>query len=63
MVWLENVPVGASIIIYLHEKIEGVEESKDGATFCHGKAVVKPWEDGPGMAELHRTYGVWLSVC
>ena len=48
MVWLEGVPTGASIYIYVYEVIEdaggqGVKASNETARFCHGKCRMKPW--------------------
>ena len=40
MSWLENVPVGSKIDIYVFERINGRE-----VALCHGKATTNPWEN------------------
>ena len=40
MPWLENVPVGSKIDIYVFERINGQE-----VAWRHGKATIKPWEN------------------
>jgi len=53
MAWLENVPIGSKIDIYLFERVEGQD-----AAFCHGKATIKPWQSQgvEGSQDLRRTY-------
>ena len=47
------------MFVYVYERIEGHE-----ATFCHGKATIKPWESQgvEGLQDLPRTYGAWVDL-
>ena len=62
MVWLESVPIGSTIFVYVYERIEGHVPSE--ASFCHGKATIKPWESQgvEGLQDLPRTYGAWVDL-
>ena len=62
LVWLESVPIGSSIFVYVYERIEGLDPSE--ATFCHGKATIKPWESQgvEGLQDLPHTYGAWVDL-
>ena len=43
----------------MHERVQGLE-----ATFCHGKATIRPWESPgvEGLEDLHCTYGAWVDL-
>ena len=59
MSWLENVPVGSKIDIYVFERINGQE-----VAFCHGKATIKPRENQgvEGLQDLTGVYGSWVDL-
>ena len=51
MLWLDDVPIGSSIVITIMERVRaeglGVSGSEtEDVVFVHGKAVLKPWEHG-----------------
>ena len=59
MSWLENVPLGSKIDIYVFERINGQE-----VALCHGKATSKPWESQgvEGLQDLTHTFGLWVDL-
>ena len=59
LVWLETVPVGSKIDIYVFERTNGQE-----VVFRHGKTIIKPWENPgvEGLQDLHHTYGSWVDL-
>jgi hypothetical protein len=56
--WFCDVPIGSTFQVFVHERIQGQE-----ATFCHGKATIKPWESrGVEGLDLHCTYSTWVDL-
>jgi hypothetical protein len=51
MLWMDDVPIGSSIVITIMERVKaeglGVKGSEtEDVVFVHGKAVLKPWQHG-----------------
>ena len=62
LLWLEEVPIGSTVVTSIHEKVES-EGDAPTVTFCHGTAKITPWSWSLDVKEsLSHVRGVWIDM-
>ena len=62
LLWLEEVPIGSTVMTSIHEKVESEGEAPT-VTFCHGTARITPWSWSLDVKEsLSHVRGVWIDM-
>ena len=62
LVWLQDVPVGSTVITSIHEKVEAGPDAPP-VTFCHGTAKINPWSWSLDVKEsLGHAGGCWIDL-
>lgn len=62
LLWLQEVPVGSTLITAIHEKIEA-EPNAPAVTFCHGTAKINPWDWSLDVKKsLGHAGGCWIDL-
>ena len=62
LTWLEDVPIGSTVITSVYEKVEP-EGDAPTVTFCHGTAKITPWSWSLDVKEsLAHARGCWVDL-